>query len=406
MPGMQAIRYEVPRGDGTGNDMVPVELRFEGDDISSLREVVEGTGLARMSFHRVFHTLEGCAEHALGEAATGVLGEAGHGGRITMAGFRTALRELIPKERLLAAGVDSLQVSLHLQAMHLLFSRGLADASRKGAQGLTADVDELACGFAVLCGGRKSTKLEGMFEIMDGDRDGRLNRRELWRMGRAMLLAFFACRRRVVETVLLAARAEPHSFAARAAVKRLLDACDDCAVAMALSIHNRSKEGEEAGAALTRVRNRAVSFDQFAAWYNYVGYSSHAFLELLSLRKWPGLGDLDDSGDHEAAMADEPEVDEDSLADDSEMEEAQYEGTRDNTLLRGVASAAPPGLHARPPPGPPGQYAPLSDDGGAPGLSGIAPPVLPPRGASESASESADAEEVDVDWLQFPLGGG
>lgn len=298
-----------------------------------------------------------------------------------------------------------MQISQHLQALHLLFCKGLTDPARKGMAGMSADVDELACAFAVLCGGRKSEKLEGMFEIMDGDRDGRLSRRELWRLGRAVILAFFSCRIRVVDTVLEAARTTPQCLVARRSIRRLLDAADDCAVAMAVAITESAGDG---GPDAAGTRKKAVNFDQFAAWYNYSGFDTHSFLELLSIRKWPGLGDVRTAEDHEAELGDGEEG---ALAGGDGEDEEEEDFDEDEDVPRsGVASAAassaaPPGLQPRPPPGPPSADV---GNGVAP-PSGVAPPVLPPSdggaGGQRSFASIWDGAD-DEDWLTFPLGDG
>ena len=116
----------------------------------------------------------------------------------------------------------------------------------------------VACGITVLCGGRKSDKLEFAYELMDDDKDGKLSRQGLWRYLRAFLtvLVTLSSSRNVMKE------------------ERTLSAVDSGA----------SWACSQAFGSDSNVR--LICFDEFAAWYTNGGYSIIPWLELLDLRKW------------------------------------------------------------------------------------------------------------------------
>lgn len=120
------------------------------------------------------------------------------------------------------------------------------------------DAIEFACGITVLCGGRKSDKLEFAYELMDDDKDGKLSRQGLWRYLRAFLtvLVTLSSSRNVMKE------------------ERTLSAVDSGA----------SWACSQAFGSDSNVR--LICFDEFAAWYTNGGYSIIPWLELLDLRKW------------------------------------------------------------------------------------------------------------------------
>jgi hypothetical protein len=145
-----------------------------------------------------------------------------------------------------------------------------------------ANAMEVACGFTVLCRGKKSDKLEFAFEVLDQDKDGRLSRGGMGNYLRSFL------------TVLL-------SIAVTSALD--YDSSEDNMSTMAGNLCERSPgtvvhavsggakwAANQAFKASAKAKNlppdEFISFDDFAEWYTNVGYSCIPWLELLDLRKW------------------------------------------------------------------------------------------------------------------------
>lgn len=145
---------------------------------------------------------------------------------------------------------------------------------------------EVACGFTVLCRGKKSDKLEFAFEVLDKKKRGRLSRNDMSNYLQSFL------------TVLLSIAFSPTLDN---------DPCDDKLSSMNGSTCERStsmlirvvQAGADWAASLAfrdfeggRSDQRlAMSFDDFASWYTRAGYSSIPWLELLDLQKWAMVPD-------------------------------------------------------------------------------------------------------------------
>jgi len=129
---------------------------------------------------------------------------------------------------------------------------------------------ELACGFTVLCGGRKSDKLEHVFELLDRDRDSLVSRQDI-----AKFIQSF------VVMLMSVSSSFTHLYGGacnngRNTVKRAIEAGSEWATAQVFDA--------------LQPKNGVISFDDFAEWYTKGGYQSMPWLELLDLRKWV-LGD-------------------------------------------------------------------------------------------------------------------
>jgi Ca2+-binding EF-hand superfamily protein len=140
---------------------------------------------------------------------------------------------------------------------------------------------EVACGFTVLCRGKKSDKLEFAFEVLDKRKRGRLSRSDMSNYLRSFL------------TVLL-------NVAFTSSLD--CDPVDDTVSTMSGGSCDKStgtlirvvKAGADWAASLAfrdfvPARNEqrsSMSFDDFASWYTRTGYSSIPWLELLDLQKW------------------------------------------------------------------------------------------------------------------------
>jgi Ca2+-binding EF-hand superfamily protein len=139
---------------------------------------------------------------------------------------------------------------------------------------------EVACGFTVLCRGKKSDKLEFAFEVLDKNKRGRLATNDM-----ASYLQSFL-------SVLL-------SIAYSPSLEN--DPIDDTVVTMSgwrcdrtiATLIQAAKAGADWAASLAfrdfernNKQSPSMSFDDFADWYTSVGYSSIPWLELLDLQKW------------------------------------------------------------------------------------------------------------------------
>jgi Ca2+-binding EF-hand superfamily protein len=139
---------------------------------------------------------------------------------------------------------------------------------------------EVACGFTVLCRGKKSDKLEFAFEVLDKNKRGRLATVDM-----ASYLQSFL-------SVLL-------SIAFSPSLEN--DPIDDTVATMngwrcdrtTATLIQAAKAGADWAASLAfrdferdNKNTPSMSFDDFADWYTAVGYSSIPWLELLDLQKW------------------------------------------------------------------------------------------------------------------------
>jgi len=137
---------------------------------------------------------------------------------------------------------------------------------------------EVAAGFTVLCGGRKSDKLEFAFDHLDLDKDGKLIHADMV----TYLNSFLTVLLRVATSPALD---DDQNEATLITMKGAKCQEDDG------TIHRVIAEGSKwaVGAVYKGVdggKSEHLSFDSFADWYTRGGYTSIPWLELLDLRKW------------------------------------------------------------------------------------------------------------------------
>ncbi|KAL9184682.1 hypothetical protein ACHAXT_012652 [Thalassiosira profunda] len=125
---------------------------------------------------------------------------------------------------------------------------------------------ELACGFTALCGGRKSDKLEHVFELLDEDKDSLVSRQDITRFIQSFLVMLMSV-----------SSSFTHLYGG---------ACSNDGATVSKAV----KAGAEWATAQVfealKPKNDAICFDDFADWYTKGGYQSMPWLELLDLRKW------------------------------------------------------------------------------------------------------------------------
>ncbi|KAL7549234.1 hypothetical protein ACHAWF_012502 [Thalassiosira exigua] len=125
---------------------------------------------------------------------------------------------------------------------------------------------ELACGFTVLCGGRKSDKLEHVFELLDEDKDTLVSRPDIIRFIKSFLVMLMSV-----------SSSFTHLYGG---------ACDNDFAAVSHAIEAGSEWAASQVFDALQPKASVICFDDFADWYTKGGYQSMPWLELLDLRKW------------------------------------------------------------------------------------------------------------------------
>mmetsp|Transcript_21170 Transcript_21170/g.29657 ORF Transcript_21170/g.29657 Transcript_21170/m.29657 type:complete len:1584 (+) Transcript_21170:577-5328(+) len=151
------------------------------------------------------------------------------------------------------------------------------DSSKTGK----VNAKELACGFTVLCHGRKSEKLEFAFELLDSNHNGFYNRNEMIKYLQSFLNALICISscpigRESSEEIVhhMDGKCTGPSFMAQ-----MISSGSSWATAQVFSSlplgHKEMRSGLE-----------HIRFDDFADWYTKGGHKEIPWLELLDLRKW------------------------------------------------------------------------------------------------------------------------
>ena len=142
---------------------------------------------------------------------------------------------------------------------------------------------EVACGFTVLCNGKKSDKLEFAFDVLDKRKRGHLSREDMSNYLKSFLtvllsIAFSANLKddACTENTLTTLQGRPCEQSART-LMTVVDSAAFWATSMAFDGHIARNGADKC---------MSMSFDDFADWYTTKGYSSIPWLELLDLRKW------------------------------------------------------------------------------------------------------------------------
>ena len=145
-----------------------------------------------------------------------------------------------------------------------------------------ADATELACGLTVLCGGRKSDKLEYAFELLDKEKRGLVSRFQMVRYLQSFLLVLLtisSCQIDSTTAEKILKDSEGNNSASSMALARVICGASSWATEEIFKAtpNNRKeiKEGTE-----------HINFENFADWYTKGGYNRIAWLELLDLKKW------------------------------------------------------------------------------------------------------------------------
>ncbi len=145
-----------------------------------------------------------------------------------------------------------------------------------------ADATELACGLTVLCGGRKSDKLEYAFELLDKKKRGLVSRFQMVRYLQSFLLVLLnisSCTIGTTKAENILIDSEGRDATGSMALAKVICGASSWAteeIFKATPDYKKEiKEGTE-----------HIDFDNFADWYTKGGYNRIAWLELLDLKKW------------------------------------------------------------------------------------------------------------------------
>lgn len=139
---------------------------------------------------------------------------------------------------------------------------------------------EIACGFTVICDGKKSDKLEFAFDALDENRDGKLSRKEMTNYLRSFLTVLLG----VSTYAYLETNSSEDSFLLMSG-KPCIASIDNIAKASKSASDWAANQAFKACFAAGKSEEE-LSFDDFADWYTRKGFGSIPWLELLDLKKW------------------------------------------------------------------------------------------------------------------------
>jgi Ca2+-binding EF-hand superfamily protein len=233
--------------------------------IHHFRQILEQSG---------FHGLD--AETACNEilraSASSKKGEA----TITRKAFDSAMDRLLPSKN---------EGSVHEQRDLSTVLRGIFDAFDHEGKGEPSAL-QVACGFTVLCKGKKSDKLEFAFEVLDKKKRGQLSESDMANYLRSFLTVLLSISfssfldNDPLEDTLSTMKGHRCERSADA-IARAVEKGAEWASSVAFKGFEEAKRGETSADNET-----SITFDDFADWYTTAGFRTIPWLELLDLRKW------------------------------------------------------------------------------------------------------------------------
>jgi Ca2+-binding EF-hand superfamily protein len=146
-----------------------------------------------------------------------------------------------------------------------------------------ANAFDVACGFTVLCQGKKSDKLEYAFEILDRGKQGFLSRSDTIRYLRSFLIVLLT----MVTTDSLDTDFNDDVVTTVSGEK-----CERSMAAVSQAIEMGCRWASDQAMQSHRDNHDGITFDDFADWYTRIGYNNIPWLELLDLNKWVINGDV------------------------------------------------------------------------------------------------------------------
>lgn len=203
-------------------------------------------------------------------ACTKIL-EDDNGKQITRDRFNAAMRSII----------DDTMMSKETQTLLLDLLTAIFNAFDFNKLG-KADAIELACGLTVLCGGRKSDKLEYAFELLDKRKKRLLSRFQMVRYLQSFLLVLLnisSCPLGSHEAEGILCDQQGEKAEGNIALARVICGTSSWATEEIFNATPSEKKEIKEG-------TEHIDFDKFADWYTRGGYNRIAWLELLDLKKW------------------------------------------------------------------------------------------------------------------------
>jgi hypothetical protein len=140
-----------------------------------------------------------------------------------------------------------------------------------------ANAFDIACGFTLLCQGKKSDKLEFAFETLDREKGGYLKRSDLTRYLRSFLL---------VLVKMASASSLDSDYIDDAMTKMNGDKCDGSNSSISKAVDMGCEWATVQVMEEDRGVRDTITFDDFAEWYTRVGHGNIPWVELLDLNKW------------------------------------------------------------------------------------------------------------------------
>ena len=252
-PSVNSLKFHLVTDDDHGGYMVSVSQKR----IRHLRHILIDSGLHRIDG-------ETACKQILGKSF-----QAGKSSRhsslsLTKDDFNAAMRGI----------VSGSSMSLETQRTLSEVLGGIFSAFDHNRDG-TVNAVEVACGFTVLCQGKKSDKLEYAFEVLDRDKRGKLSKSDTARYLRSFLTVLL----NIASTPSLDSDLHEDSMSTMSGAQ-----CDRSAATQSRAVEAGSSWAS--GQAFKGRRKDLICFDEFAEWYTHVGYSNIPWLELLDLHKW------------------------------------------------------------------------------------------------------------------------
>jgi hypothetical protein len=242
-----------------------------------LSDESNGGYMLSMSIGRLMDLRHALEEHSVQEidpenACNVILSSASSSGSLSKSAFDSTMRLLVP--------TLSSRASRESKRILLKLLDDVYDAFPRSKDG-NPNALEVACGFTVLCKGKKSDKLEFAFEVLDKNKRGRLSQDDTARYLKSFLS--------VLLCIAFSSALHNDSMDDKVTTMKGVD-CDKTS----RTIAKIAKAGAEwAASRAFDGSSKSLSFDDFADWYTNSGYSSVPWLELLDIQKWVFTSDTD-----------------------------------------------------------------------------------------------------------------
>jgi len=248
----------------TNEDHGGYTLSLSQTRIHHFRQVLEQSGLHGLD-------AETACNEILRASKTSKSGES----TLTKKAFDSAMRQLLPSKKASS------------NAGHILSSvlDGIFDAFDYEHTGEPSAI-EVACGFTVLCKGKKSDKLEFAFEVLDKKKRGQLSDGDVAKYLRCFLTVLFSIAfssslaNDPIEDTLNTLQGRGCERSADS-IGRASDKGAAWAASVAFKGFEEATQGQR-----SRDSEISMTFDDFADWYTTAGFRTIPWLELLDLRKW------------------------------------------------------------------------------------------------------------------------